>query len=114
MWNAGNRDAIATYWDEVPSEEIRQAYTLLHTAFPDFQITLEDIMADADKVVTRMLFQGTHHGPFVGVPPTGKHVTWMAIRIYRIADGKIVETWALQDRLGLMQQLGVVPSPPPR
>ncbi len=109
VWNNGNRDAMLTYWDEIPAADLLHGHTLLHSAFPDFHITIEDMIAGGDKVVTRMLFHGTHQGSFFGIPPTGKHVEWGAIRIYRIAEGKLVETWAMQDRLGLMQQLGAVP-----
>jgi predicted ester cyclase len=111
VWNNGDRDAMLTYWDEIPAADLLHGHTLLHTAFPDFHITIEDIIAEGDKVVTRMLFHGRHQGPFFGIPPTGKYVEWCAIRIYRIADGKLVETWAMQDRLGLMQQLGAAPPP---
>jgi steroid delta-isomerase-like uncharacterized protein len=111
VWNNDHREAMLTYWDEMAAADLLHGHTLLHTAFPDFHITIEDIIAEADKVVTRMLFHGTHQGPFFGIPPTGKYVEWGAIRIYRIADGKLVETWAMQDRLGLMQQLGAVLPP---
>ncbi len=83
---------------------------MLRTAFPDFRITIEDLIAEGDKVVAHMVFSGTNDGPFLGRPSTGKSASWTAIRIYHLADGKIVDTVAMQDRLGLMQQLGFVPS----
>jgi predicted ester cyclase len=63
------------------------------------------MVAEADRVVTRLTFEGTHRGPFRGIEPTGRRVRFGAIRIYRLSDGKVVETWAHQDALGLLQQL---------
>ena len=80
------------------------------TAFPDSHTTLLDIFGEGDKVVARLLVRGTNKGPFAGQPATGKQVEFQSIRIYRIADSKIVESWAMQDRLGLMEQLGFVRS----
>ncbi len=85
--------------------------TMLFNAFPDLQITTEDLIAQDDRVVERLTIGGTHKGVFLGTPPTGKRVTWGLINIYRIADGKIVDLWSEHDRLGLMQQLGVIPMP---
>jgi predicted ester cyclase len=79
-------------------------------AFPDLQLTVEDLIAEGDKVVARLTIQGTHQGTFMGLPPTGKHVMFTAIDINRIAGGKSVEHWNTSDILGLLQQLGVVPS----
>jgi predicted ester cyclase len=87
-------------------EGARQFAGMLLTAFPDHQVTIEDMIAEGDKVVARMTVRGTHQGAFLGIPPTGKHWT----DIIRIAGGKIVEHWNNYDALGLMQQLGVVPS----
>jgi predicted ester cyclase len=80
------------------------------TAFPDVQVTIEDMIAEGDKVVGRLLVSGTNTGPFAGRPPTGKRITFASFRIYRLANGRIVESWAMQDRLGLMEQLGFVQS----
>jgi predicted ester cyclase len=78
------------------------------TAFPDTQAIIEDLIGEGDKVVARLLVSGTNNGPFAGQPPTGKKVQFRSIRVYRIADNKIVQSWAMQDRLGLMEQLGFV------
>ena len=67
------------------------------------------MIAEGDKVAVRFTARGTHKGEFLGIPPTGKQVAWAGINIYRVASGKIAETWQLSDGLGLMQQLGVVP-----
>jgi len=85
--------------------------TLMRRAFPDFQFTVEDTIAEGDKVVCRMSIQGTHRGEFMGIPPTGKRINLGAIDILRIANGRIVEHWGQSDMLGLMQKLGAVPPP---
>lgn len=92
-------------------EGVKQGFTMFRTAFPDFQITLEDMIAEGDKVATRVTSRGTHKGEFQGIPPTGKQVTVTGIDIIRCAGGKCVERWGAFDNLGLMQQLGVVPPP---
>ena len=78
-------------------------------AFPDVKATVEDLMADGDKVVARVSYRGTHQGAFRGIPPTGKQIAVTGINIFRIANGKLVEHWGLTDRLAVLQQLGVVP-----
>ena len=78
-------------------------------AFPDGQVTVEDLLADGDKVVAHVSFHGTHQGALRGMAPTGKSITLMGIHIFRIANGKLVEHWGLMDRLAALQQLGVVP-----
>ncbi len=79
-------------------------------AFPDQQHTVEDLIAEGDKVAPRLVIRGAHQGAFNGIPPTGKLVTITAINILRIANGKIVEHWSEGDNLGMLQQLGVVPT----
>jgi predicted ester cyclase len=78
-------------------------------AFPDGQVTVEDLLADGDKVVVRISLRGTHQGAFRGIAPTGKPITLMGIHIFRFANGKVVEHWGLMDWLAALQQLGVVP-----
>lgn len=82
---------------------------MLRAAFPNGTNTLEDVIAEGGKVVDRHTFRGTHTGEFMGIPPTGKTVTFGGIEITRIANGQIVEIWHQEDLLGLMQQLGVIP-----
>lgn len=79
-------------------------------AFSDIDVVIEDLIAADDKVVGRLMITATHSGPFAGAPGTGKRVSFASYRIYRVGDGKIVETWAMQDRLGLLEQLGLVQS----
>jgi predicted ester cyclase len=79
------------------------------TAFPDNHFTLEDMVAEGDKVVWRYSATGTHKGDFMGIVASGKHVTTSGIVISRVVNGKLQEDWECADELGLMQQLGVVP-----
>ena len=92
-------------------EGTRLFFNMLFTAFPDLHATIQDIIAEGDKVVDRMTCEGTHQGMFMGASPTGKRVKWSFIDINRIVDGKVVEHWAEVDTIGLMQQLGLVPPP---
>jgi len=92
-------------------EGFKQFTSMLYTAFPDIRFTVEDVVAEGDKVATRATCRGTHKGEYMGIPPTGKQVTWTMIFIRRFEGGKIAEQWTEADMLGLMQQMGVVPSP---
>ena len=89
----------------------KQRITAFRKALPDLHLTIDDLVAEGDKVVFRITLRGTHQGAFMGVSPTGKPVTVTAIDIARFAGGKIVEHWGQMDSLGLMQQLGAVPAP---
>jgi steroid delta-isomerase-like uncharacterized protein len=80
-------------------------------AFPDLRLTVEDSVAAGDKVAARVTFRGTHRGAFQGIPPTGKQVTFSAIEFNRMEDGKVAEHWVELDLLGLLQQLGAIPTP---
>lgn len=86
----------------------KQAIQLMLTGFPDLHVTIEDMVAEGDKVVTRFTTHGTQQGVLGGIPPTGRQVAISTIEITRIADGKIAEDWGLDDRLGMLQQLGLV------
>ncbi len=92
-------------------ESIKQYYNALWVAFPDCQLTLEDVIAEGEKAACRFVMHGTHQGKWRGVPPTGKQVTWTGIAMLRFRGGKCVERWSQADSLGLLQQLGVVPAP---
>ena len=80
-------------------------------AFPDVQLEIAFQIAEGDKVLTRYTWSGTHQGEYSGVPATGKWVSWTAMVTFMIVDRKIREAWMNYDQLGLMQQLGVVPTP---
>ena len=83
---------------------------MLFAAFPDIQYTLEDLLAEGDRVVARFTARGTQRGVFQGIPATGRAAAVSGIAIYRLAGGKIVEQWLEYDQLGLLQQLGVLPA----
>jgi steroid delta-isomerase-like uncharacterized protein len=96
--------------DLAPGREgVKQANALLLTAFPDAMHTIEDQIAEGDKVVTRMTIRGTFVGEYLGIPPNGKQITAEGIMIHRIAGGQLVEHWAMGDNLRMFQQLGVIP-----
>ena len=92
-------------------EGIKIVTAMFRRAFPDSYFTVEDMVAEGDKVVTRKTFHGTHEGEFMGMPPSGRAVSMGLIDIVRISDGRVVEHWSVGDSLGMMQQLGVIPQP---
>src|SRR5215208_7477197 len=115
-------DALAEVYAEdivvhEPDEDVRgveglkQFVTMIRSAIPDLRITLEEDIAEGDKVVSRWRAQGTHRGELMGIAPTSNQVIITGITIHRIEEGKIVEEWENWDALGLMQQIGAVPSP---
>jgi steroid delta-isomerase-like uncharacterized protein len=90
-------------------EGVKQLTAMFRAAFPDFKATIDDIVAEGDKVVIRMTWSGTHKGEFMGIPATGRRVSFGVIDIIRVAGAKGVEHWGQMDSAGLMQQLGAVP-----
>lgn len=92
-------------------ERARLVFRQLFAAFPDLHVTIQQQVAEGDKVVTYKTFHGTHQGEFMGVPPTGRTIEFAVIDILRLEQGKVVEHWAVQDRLALMQQVGLLPVP---
>jgi predicted ester cyclase len=110
VYNKQDLDAYLEFVGGAIVEEAGDHLRQFFTAFPDARTTLLDLFGEGEKVLGRLRVNGTNDGPFAGQPPTGKEVQFDSFRIYRIVDGKIVETWAMQDRLGLMEQLGFVRS----
>jgi len=94
--------------DPPGAERFKRNFRALIAAFPDFRITVEDQIADGDKVVVRWTDAGTHLGEFAGAAPTGRCMVLTGIDILRIADGLIVERWSEYDMLYVFQELGVV------
>jgi steroid delta-isomerase-like uncharacterized protein len=90
----------------------RQIVTMFRSAMPDIHLTVEDEIYADDKVVHRWHLTGNDTGGVMGMPPSGKQLTFTGMTIVRFEDGKIVERWANVDELGLLQQLGIVPPPP--
>lgn len=103
----GNVTAIDHYVSYEPGKQfMMEVSSWIRTVFPDFHLTIEDQIGEGDKVVTRVIFRGTHQGEFREIAPTGKEVVWQGILIDRIADAKVVEMWHEMDRLGLQDQIG--------
>jgi steroid delta-isomerase-like uncharacterized protein len=92
-------------------EGLKQFMGVYLRAFPDANITIEDQLAEGDRVVTRWTGHGTQTGQFMEMPPSGKRVAVQGVQIDRLSGGKIVESWTLFDQLGMLQQLGAVPAP---
>jgi steroid delta-isomerase-like uncharacterized protein len=95
----------------VGSGALKGAVQMLTAAFPDFHMTIEDMVAEGDKVVVRVTASGTHQGAFMGIAPTGKRFTQQQMHLIRVVDGKVTEHWDVRDDLGMLQQLGVMPAP---
>jgi len=93
-------------------ENVRQRIAGIRRIFPDFHLTLDDLLADDDKVVLRFTGGGTQMGELGGMPPTGKAVVWSGVGILRVAHGKFVELWQFEDQLSLLRQLGATITPP--
>jgi len=120
-WNNGNlalADEVysADYLLHDPAGPIQGLEALKHfvasfrSAYQDLHATIEEMIAEGDKLVWRYTLRGTHRGEFMGIAPTGKSMTLTGILISRFVDDKVVEDWNNYDALGMMQQLGVIPS----
>ena len=92
-------------------EDVKRIVTMLRTMLPDFRIEVEAMLADGDFVVSRYTSTATDTVGFMGMPPTGRRIRAAAIQIFRFANGKIVESWAARDDLGVLRQLGHWPPP---
>jgi len=103
--------AAAPDQPEVGPGARRKLYEMFLQAIPDARGEVLDVVAEGDKVVLIDRFSGTHRGEFLGRPGTGDHIEWMAIHIYTIRDGKVLEDAYMRDELAIMQQLGLEPSP---
>ena len=124
--NSGDAELIAKTIDEVVEPDVlirtplpveatgaqalKEVFARLHRVFPDLHITVEDLIAEGDKVVGRNSVTGTHQGDYMGVPPTGKSVAYDEIFIFRFSNGRIAETWGVVDVFSQMKQLGAIPA----
>ncbi len=104
--------------DPLPGQEqgregLKAVIHALRSAFPDMHWVVKEMVAEGEKVVTRFAWTGTHRGVFLGIPATGKSVEVKGVVIDRLEDGKMADSRILMDTMGLMQQLGVIPAPPP-
>ena len=84
---------------------------MYNAAFPDLKFTLDDVIVEGDKIATRWTARGTHTGPLLNIPPTGRSVTIPGSNQFRVANGKVVEQWVFFDSGNMLQQLGVLPAP---
>jgi steroid delta-isomerase-like uncharacterized protein len=121
FWNTGNPAALdnlfaANYVNHDPYnptvtdlQGFKQWAGVIYNALPDEHVTIDDLFAEGDKVMERFTARGTHKGDFGGIPPTGKEVVNTGIIVYRIAGGKVAESWWSYNMLGILQQLGVIP-----
>lgn len=123
--NSGDAEFIAKTIDEVVEPDVlfhtpvpidmtgaqalKHVWTVLLRAYPDIHVTIEDVIAEGDKVVYRQTVTGTHQGEYRGLPPTGRSVTYNEIFIIRFAGGRIAEIWGVVDVFAQLQQLGVIP-----
>jgi steroid delta-isomerase-like uncharacterized protein len=123
--NSGDAELISKMIDEVVEPDVRirtplpiqatgvqalkQVWATLLRAYPDLHLTVEDLIAESDKLVCRNVVTGTHRGEYMGIPPTGKSVTYNEIFIFRFEGGRIAETWGVVDVLAQMRQLGAIP-----
>ena len=123
-FNRNDLDAVdrlfaADYVDHDPSraglppgpQGVKQAWSTFRAAFPDLRATIDDTIAEGDRVAVRGEIHGTHRGESMGIPPTGNKVTVELIDINRIENGELVERWGEANMLGMMRQLGIVPAP---
>jgi len=99
------------YFDQtskVDSKGLKQLMNMAFKAFPDFHETIEDIIAEGDKVWARITFTGTHTGEFMGIAPTGKKITTEMVDIFRIVNGKLVEYRDVNNNLDYLKKLGII------
>jgi steroid delta-isomerase-like uncharacterized protein len=96
--------------DATGAGKLKEVFARLHRAYPDLHVTIEDLIEEGDKVVSRNTVTGTNLGEYMGRPPTGKSVTYNEIFIFRFAGGRIAETWGVVDVLAQMRQLGMIPA----
>ena len=105
------KDALLHMVGVPPNVDTKQIFSALRLAMPDFRTKIEDIVAEGDKVALRISWSGTHIGELMGIPASGKHVNVTEMQFYRIENGRIAERWVEADLFGMLQQMGLVPSP---
>lgn len=99
-----------TPFEATGTQALKEVFARLYRAFPDLHITVEDLIAEGDKVVERDTVTGTHQGEYMGLPPTGKSVAYNEIFIMRFVNGRIAEIWGVVDVFSQMRQLGMIPA----
>src|SRR5215218_8911883 len=112
LWNhTGDLQAAAELFAPDRVEDAKQEAASVRRGFPDLESTIEDLIAERNKVVAHWRAQATHQGEYMGIAPSGNRVDFRGISIYRIEGGKIAESWSVSALLGMMQQLGAVGEP---
>lgn len=119
VWNNGNLDAADEIFDPQATtpgiplppgpEGAKVIARTFRSAFPDFHITIDDLVGDGEKVAARFTQTGTHQGPFMGAAPTGRAIRVTEIAIIRVVGGRVVESWYETDTMTLYQQVGLIP-----
>ena len=110
LWNhTGDLDAAEELFAAGEAEAAKQQAADFRRGFPDVVSTIEDLIAEGDKVVARWRSRATHRGDYMGILPSSKEVEFTGISFYRIEGGKIAESWTVEDQLGLMRQIGAIP-----
>ena len=85
------------------AEALKEVFSRLHRAFPDLHVSVEDVIAEGDRIAARNSVTGTHQGDYMGIPPTGRRVTYNEMFIVRFVDGRIAETWGVVDVFSQMK-----------
>ena len=112
LWNyTGDLDAAEELFAAEQAEAVKQEAADFRQGFPDVVSTIEDIIAEGDKVVAHWRSRATHQGNYMDIAPTGNRVEFTGSSIYRIEEGKIAQEWIVEDQFGLMQQIGAIPEP---
>ncbi len=122
-WNKGNVNVVDQFYAPnvvqhdasspapvTSSADLKQYVGAFLTAMPDLHFTIDDLLAEGDKVLWRFTSQGTQTGPLMNIPPSGKPGTVTGMALFRLADGKIAEVWVNYDLLGFLQQIGAIPA----
>jgi predicted ester cyclase len=118
MWNQQKENVIDEIFastvvfngQAITRDAFKQALAGRRAAFADIRVTVDDQVAEGEKVSTRRTWRATHRGPYRNVAATGKQVTWTQISVVRFSEGRIVEDWAVSDELSILQQLGALPT----
>ena len=109
LWNhTGDLNAAEELFAAGEAETAKQGAANFRRGFPDVISTIEDLIAEGDKVVARWRSRATHQGNYMGIAPTGNRIELTGISIYRIEEGKIAQSWSVEDQFGLMRQIGAV------
>src|ERR671913_570584 len=112
LWNhTGDLDAAEELFAAGRAEAAKEGAADFRQGFPDVVSTIEDLIAEGDKVVARWRSRATHRGDYMGIAPTGNRVEFTGISFYRIEGGKIAQSWNIEDQFGLMQQIGAITEP---